>query len=54
MEAIRDYLTHETESLESPDWHNEALQETEHRLTTGQEQIVDWQKANTELRTRFE
>jgi hypothetical protein len=54
MEAIWEDLTHEMESLESPDWHNQALQETEHRLATGQEQLVDWQKAKTELRKRFE
>ena len=54
MEAVWDYLTHEAESLESPDWHKQALQETEHRLATGQEQSVDWQEAKTELRKRFE
>ena len=54
MEAIWDDLTHEEESLESPDWHKQSLLETEHRLTTGQEQIVDWQKAKIELRKRFE
>ncbi|MEI7748857.1 MAG: addiction module protein [Chlorobiaceae bacterium] len=54
MEAIWDDLTNEAESLESPDWHNHALQETEHRLTAGQEQIVDWQEAKTVLRKRFE
>ncbi len=54
MEAIWDDLTHEEESLESPGWHKLALQETEDRLTTGQEQIVDWQQAKTELRKRFE
>jgi putative addiction module killer protein len=36
MEAVWDYLTHEAESLESPDWHKQALQETEHRLATGE------------------
>ncbi len=54
MEAIWDDLTHEEESLVSPDWHKQALQETEHRLATGQEQSVDWQKAKIELRKRFE
>jgi len=54
MEAIWEDLTHEKESLESPDWHNNALRETEHRLSTGQEQIVEWHQAKSELRKRFE
>jgi hypothetical protein len=54
MEAIWDELTHEAKPLESPAWHKQALQETEHRLATGQEQSVDWQKAKIELRKRFE
>ena len=47
-------LTHEEESLESPDWHKLALQETEDRLATGQEHSVEWKKAKIELRKRFE
>jgi len=54
MEAIREDLTHEEESLESPDWHKQALLEKEDRVGTGQEQIVDWQEAKNELRKRFE
>ncbi len=54
MEAIWDDLTHEKESLEYPEWHNKALQETAGRLATGQEEIVGWQEAKTKLRKRFE
>ena len=54
MEAIWDELTHEAKPLESPAWHKQALLETEHRLATGQEKSVDWQKAKIELRKRFE
>jgi len=53
-EVIWDDLTHEEESLESPDWHKLALQETEDRLATGQEHSVEWKKAKIELRKRFE
>ncbi len=52
-EVIRDDLTHEEESLESPDWHKLALQETEDRLATGQENSVEWKKAKIELLKRF-
>jgi|APCry1669188970_1035186.scaffolds.fasta_scaffold05822_1 Putative addiction module component len=34
--VIWDDLTHEEESLESPEWHKLALQETENRLATGE------------------
>ena len=54
MEAIWEDLSHDEEPLESPDWHQQALQETEHRLNTGQEQIVDWQEAKKKLRKQFE
>ena len=54
MEAIWEDLSNEEEQVESPDWHKKALQETEHRLSTGQEKIVDWQDAKKELRKRFE
>ena len=54
MEAIWEDLSREGEAVESPDWHQEALQETERRLKLGQEKIVDWQAAKKELRERFE
>jgi hypothetical protein len=53
MEAIWDDLTHTEESLESPDWHKQALLETEHRFETKKEQILEWHEAKTELRKRF-
>ena len=54
MEAIWEDLSNEEEQIESPDWHKKALQETEHRFSSGQEKIVDWQDAKKELRKRFE
>lgn len=54
MEAIWEDLQHEETSLESPDWHKEALKETERRYSEGQERIIDWQDAKKELRKRFE
>jgi phosphoribosylanthranilate isomerase len=54
MEAIWVDLSHEEEQLESPDWHKKALEETELRLSSGQEKIVDWQDAKEDLRKRFE
>lgn len=53
MEAIWEDLSKE-EGIESPDWHQEALQETERRFQSGQEESLDWNKAKRELRKRFE
>ena len=54
MEAIWEDLSDEEEQVESPDWHKEALQETERRLSSGQEKIVDWKDVKKDLRKRFE
>lgn len=54
MEAIWEDLSREEEQVESPKWHQEALQETDRRLRSGQEGMVDWHDAKRELRKRFE
>jgi len=54
MEAIWEDLSKEDEEVESPKWHQEALQETEQRLNLGEEKKVDWPTAKKELRKRFE
>ncbi len=54
MEAIWEDLSREGEGIKSPDWHQKALQETERRLSLGQEKVIDWQAAKKELRERFE
>jgi hypothetical protein len=54
MEAIWEDLAKEDEELESPKWHQEALQETEERLSQGKEEQVDWHIAKKGLRERFE
>lgn len=54
METIWEDLQQEESSLESPDWHKKALEETERRYSEGQERIIDWKDAKKELRKRFE
>ena len=54
MEAIWEDLSREEEQVESPDWHREALEETDRRLKSGQESVVDWHDAKKKLRKRFE
>jgi hypothetical protein len=52
MEAIWMDLSAEEGREESPDWHEKALQETELRLRSGEEKIVDWQDAKKDLRRK--
>ncbi|MBI5770439.1 MAG: addiction module protein [Verrucomicrobia bacterium] len=42
------------DSFESPAWHNEELRKTEADLTAGRVEILDWEDAKKELRSRFE
>ncbi len=54
MEAIWEDLSKDDDQLESPQWHQKALQQTEERLEKGQEDTVDWSDAKRTLRDRFE
>lgn len=53
MEAIWEDLSREDEKFESPNWHREALRETERRFSAGREMVVDWKAAKKELRERI-
>jgi hypothetical protein len=54
MEAIWADLAKADTGVTSPAWHQDALRETEARVTAGQERIADWETAKRELRKRFE
>jgi len=54
MDALWTDLISEEELLESPEWHQKALQETEHRFEAGKEKVLDWQTAKKDLRKHFE
>lgn len=54
MEALWEDLSKSDEAVESPPWHHQTLRETELRVSSGQENIVDWEAAKRELRNRFE
>lgn len=54
MEAIWEDLSKDDDQIESPDWNLQALYETDQRLRSGQENIVDCHDAKKELRKRFE
>lgn len=50
MDELREFLTTETITPESPAWHVDALRETEQRYKAGREQSVDWDTAKRRLR----
>ncbi len=52
MEALWSDLSHNADSIESPQWHEAALKETESRLAQGRETVVDWAEAKRILRDR--
>jgi hypothetical protein len=54
IEAIWNELLASGDNVESPDWHLEALKETEARLSSGLEEPVDWEQAKAKLRKEFE
>jgi Putative addiction module component len=54
MEELWDSISREETRLESPSWHDEALQETAVRYQAGQEEPLDWVAAKRELRKRAE
>jgi hypothetical protein len=54
MEAIWEDLSSEDHSLQSPEWYESMLRETEQRVQSGDEQILDWKETKKELRKRFD
>ena len=54
MEDIWEDLSIDEGQIESPEWHNAVLNETNHRFSSGQERSIDWHDAKKELRKRFE
>ena len=54
MEAIWDDLSASQEGIESPEWQQDALRETEARAAAGMEEPMDWEVAKRQLRKEFE
>ncbi len=50
MESLWADLSREEAELESPAWHADALRETAERRANGEEALLDWEQAKTELR----
>jgi hypothetical protein len=52
MHDLWEDLAREDDVLESPAWHGEALRETQERVLSGAERVLDWDEAKAELRRR--
>ena len=53
LHEIWEDLAGDDQSLESPGWHAQLLQETVDRVHDGRERIHDWEEAKEELRRRM-
>ena len=53
MEALWADLSRNEESIPSPAWHGQVLEEREARVKSGQEKFIDWEAAKQELRDRL-
>lgn len=52
METLWDDLRRNADSLESPVWHREVLEEREQRIATGEAKFIDWDEAKSDIRKR--
>ena len=50
MEKIWADLTENADTIEIPDWHIQALEETEKRIKEGKEHFLDWESAKEAIR----
>jgi hypothetical protein len=53
MELLWDDLARSPESIESPDWHKDILDERRQRVAEGKGQFTDWDTAKTEIRKKL-
>ena len=52
MELLWDDLTHSPESVESPAWHGDILDERRQRVADGTARFTDWEKAKAEIHSK--
>jgi len=54
IEALWGDLAADDGAFPSPGWHEEELRKTEADLVAGRVEVLDWEEAKKELRSRFE
>ena len=53
MELIWEDLVRTPDSIESPAWHRDVLEEREQRIAEGTSQFTDWEKAKLDIRNKL-
>jgi len=53
MELLWEDLARSPESIESPAWHKDTLDERRQRIAEGKAQFVDWETAKAEIRKKL-
>lgn len=53
MESLWEDLARSPETIESPTWHKDILDERRERIAEGKAQFVDWETAKTEIRKKL-
>jgi hypothetical protein len=53
MELLWEDLASSPESIESPAWHKDTLDERRQRIAEGKAQFVDWETAKNEIRKKL-
>ena len=53
MELLWEDLARSPESIESPTWHKDTLDERRQRIVEGKAQFMDWETAKTEIRKKL-
>jgi hypothetical protein len=53
METIWDDLCRKADSISSPSWHEEVLNEREERIKKGGEGFIDWSSAKKNIRNKI-
>ena len=52
MELLWDDLARSPESVESPDWHKDILDERRERVSEGKAHFADWETAKKDIRDK--
>ena len=53
MELLWEELVRAPESVESPKWHKDVLDDRGQRITEGASQFTDWEQAKVEIRNKL-
>jgi hypothetical protein len=54
MESLWEDLAGSSDSIESPAWHKEILDQRGRRVLAGEAKFIDWQAAKVEIRKKLE